>query len=207
MKGFLSPRAKQEDFIPVVWNQGMIKSMSSAGPEESTQGHETIGNASSSEQNISTDEIHNPSTGTDDLSLMDPSHVEALPEKIFNVSNPLVTSTPKTSKENISQQCIPPTDSMRDVKKKSKPQNDGAANGSSTDAYDETTIEKTQKMSGGDETNKPPRKAQRIPDHRFEEILKGTFSILHKRDLNTIWYISKSSHEQKNVAEFVKCQL
>ena len=29
MKGFLSPRAKQEGFIPVAWNQEMIKSMSS----------------------------------------------------------------------------------------------------------------------------------------------------------------------------------
>ena len=107
MKGFLSPRAKQDGFIPMAWNQGMMKSMSSAGPQETPQGHETIGNASSSEQNISTDEIHNPSTGTDDLSLMDPSHVDALPENIFSVSNPPVTSTPKTSKEKISQQCIP----------------------------------------------------------------------------------------------------
>ena len=138
----------------------MIKSMSSAVPQEIPQGHETIGNASSSEQNISTDEMHNPSTATDDLSLMDPSHVDALPENIFSVLNPPVTSTPKTSKEKISQQCNPPTNSMSDVNKKSKPQNDGAANGSSTDAYDETTIEKTQEMSGGDETNKPPRKAQ-----------------------------------------------
>ena len=137
-----------------------MKSTSSGGPQETPQGHETIGNASSSEQNMSTDEIHNPSTSTDDLSLMDPSHVDALPENIFSVSNPPVTSTPKTSKEKISQQSIPPTDSMRDVNKKSKPQNDGAANGSSTDAYDETTIEKTQEMSGGDETNKPSRKAQ-----------------------------------------------
>ena len=48
---------------------------------------------------------------------------------------------------------------MSDVNKKSKPQNDGAANGSSTDAYDET-IEKMQEMSGGDETNKLPRKVQ-----------------------------------------------
>ena len=99
----------------------MIKSTSSAGPQETPQGHETIGNASSSEQNISTDEIHNPSTGTDDLSLMDPSHVDALPKNIFSVSNPPVTSTLKTSKEKISQQCIPPTNSMRDVNKKSKP--------------------------------------------------------------------------------------
>ena len=160
MKGFLSLRAKQDGFIPMAWNQGMMKSTSSAGPQKTPQGHETIGNASSSEQNISTDEIHNPSTSTNDLSLMDPSHVDALPENIFSVSNPPVTSTPKTSKEKISQQCIPPTDSMCDVNKKSKSQNDGAANGSSTDAYDETTIEKTQEMSGGDETNKPPRKAQ-----------------------------------------------
>ena len=151
--------------------------------------------------------MHNPSTATDDLSLMDPSHVDALGKNIFSVSNPPVTSTPKTSKEKISQQCNPPTDSTSDVNKKSKPQNDGAANGSSTDAYNETTIEKMQEMSGRDETNKLPRKAQQIPDHRFEEILKGTFSILHKRDLNMIWYISKSSHEQKNVVECVKCLL
>ena len=32
MKGFLSPRAKQDGFIPMVWNQGMIKSMSSVVP-------------------------------------------------------------------------------------------------------------------------------------------------------------------------------
>ena len=87
------------------------------------------------------------STATDDLSLMDPSHVDALPENIFSVSNPPVTSTPKTSKQKISQQCNPPTDSASDVNKKSKPQNDGAANGSSTDAYNETTIEKMQEMS------------------------------------------------------------
>ena len=30
MKGFLSPRAKQEGFIPVAWNQGMVKSTMSA---------------------------------------------------------------------------------------------------------------------------------------------------------------------------------
>ena len=207
MKGFLSPRAKQDGFIPVVWNQGMIKSTSSVVPQEIPQGHENIGNASISEQNISTDEMHNPSTATDDLSLMDPSHVDALPENIFSVLNPPVTSTPKTYKDKISQQCNPSTDATSDVNKQSKPQNDGAANGSSTDAYDETTHEKMQEMSGRDETNKPPRKAQRIPDHRFKEILKGNFSILHKRDLNTIWYISKSSHEQKNAVECVKCLL
>ena len=104
--------------------------------------------------------MHNPSTATDDLSLMDPSHVDALPENIFSVSNPPVTSTPKTSKDKISQQCNLSTDSMNDVNKQSKPQNDGAANGSSTDAYDETTNEKTKEMSSRDETNKPPRKAQ-----------------------------------------------
>ena len=207
MKGFLSPRAKQHGFIPMAWNQGMIKSMSSGVPQEIPQGHENIGNDSISEQNISTDEMHNLSTATDDLSLMDPSHVDALLENIFSVSNPPVTSTPKTSKDKISQQCNPSTDSMSDVNKQSKAQHDGAANGSSTDAYDETTNEKTQEMSGRDETNKLPRKAQRIPDHRFEEILKGNFSILHKRDLNMIWYISKSSHEQKNVVECVKCLL
>ena len=38
------------------------------------------------------------------------------------------------------------------MNKQSKPQNDGAANGSSTDAYDETTNDKMQEMSGGDET-------------------------------------------------------
>ena len=122
MKGFLSPRAKQDGLIPVAWNQGMIKSTSSVVPQEIPQGHENIGNASSSEQNISTDEMHNPSTATDDLSLMDPSHVDALPENIFSVSNPPVTSTPKTSKEKISQQCNPPTNSTSDVNKKLKPQ-------------------------------------------------------------------------------------
>ena len=144
----------------MAWNQGMIKSMSSVVNQEIPEGDENIGNASISEQNISTDEIHNPSTATDDLSLMDPSHVDALPENSFSVSNPHVTSTLKTSKDKISQQCNPSTNSTSDVNKQSKPQNDGAANGSSTDAYDETTNEKMQEMSGGDETNKLPRKAQ-----------------------------------------------
>ena len=113
--------------------------MSSVVPQEIPEGNENIGNASISEQNIYTDEMHNPSTATDDLSLMDPSHVDALNENIFSVLNPPVTSTPKTSKDKISQQCNPSTDSMSDVNKQSKPQNDRAANGSSTDAYDETT--------------------------------------------------------------------
>ena len=120
MKGFLSPKAKQDGFIPVAWNQGMIKSTSSVVPQEIPQGDENIGNDSISEQNISTDEMHNPSTATDDLSLMDPSHVDALPENIFSVLNPPVTSTPKTSKDKISQQCNPSTDSTSDVNKQSK---------------------------------------------------------------------------------------
>ena len=147
MKGFLSPKAKQEGFIPVVWNQGMIKSTKSVVPQEIPEGDENIGNASISEQNICTDEIHNPSTATDDLSLMDPSHVDALPKNIFSVSNPPVTSTLKTSNDKIPAQCNPCTPSLSDVNKQSKPQNDGAANSSSTDAYDETTNEKTQEMS------------------------------------------------------------
>ena len=91
---------------------------------------------------------------------MDPSNVDALPENIFSESFPPVTSTPKTSKDNIPQQCNPSTDSTTHMNKQSKPQNDGAANGSSTDGYDETTKDKAQEMSGGDETNKPLRKAQ-----------------------------------------------
>ena len=160
MKGFLSPRAKQEGFIPMAWNQGMVKSTSSEVPQEIPEGDENIGNASISKQNISTDHMQHPSTATDDLSLMDPSHVDALPENIFSESNPPVTSTSKTSKDKMSQQCNPSTDSMTDMNKQSKPQNDGAANGSSTDACDETTNDKMQEMSSGDETNKLSRKAQ-----------------------------------------------
>ena len=82
------------------------------------------------------------------------------PKNNFSELNPPVTSTPKTSKDKMSQQFNPSTDSTTDMNKQSKPQNDGAANGSSTDAYDETTNDKTQEMTGRDETNKLPRKAQ-----------------------------------------------
>ena len=148
MKGFLSPQAKQAGFIPVAWNKGMMKSTKAVFHPEIPEGDE---------QNISTD---HPSTTTDDLSLMDPSHFHALPENIFSVSNPPVTSTPKTPKDTIPAKSKPCTATTSDVKKQLKPRNDGEANGSSTDAYDETTNEKTQEMYGGDETNKPLRKAQ-----------------------------------------------
>ena len=89
-KGFLSPRAKQEGFIPVVWNQGMMKSMSSELPQEIPEGDANIGNASIGKENISTDQMHHPSTATDDLSLMDPSHVDALPVNRTHLLLPLL---------------------------------------------------------------------------------------------------------------------
>ena len=92
-----------------------------------------------------------------------------------------MTSTPKTTKEKIAQQCNPSSDSTTDINKHSKASIEGAGNGSSTDPYDETTTDKRQEMSSGDETNKPPKKAQRIPDQRFEEILKGSLSLLYHR--------------------------
>ena len=186
MKGFLSPRAKQEGFIPVAWNQGMVKSTMSEVPKQIPEGDENIDNVSISEENISTNEMQNPPTATDDLSLMDPSNVERLPDNIFSESNPPVTSTPKTARDKIAQQCNPSTDLTTDMNKHSKTSIEGAGNGSSTDPYDETTTDKTQEMSSGDETNKPPKKAQRIPDHRFEEILKGTLSLLYHRECKRI---------------------
>ena len=176
MKGFM--RAKQEGFIPVEWNQRMVKSTNSEVPSVIAEADGNTGNGRSSQQNICTDDSQYPSTATDDLSLMDPSNVDALPENIFSEYHPPMTSTLKTSKENIPEQCNPLTHSTTDMNKQSKPQNDGAANGSSTDGYDETTKDKTQELSSGDETNKPPKKFQQIPDHRFEEILKGTLSLI-----------------------------
>ena len=76
MKGFLSPRAKQEGFIPVAWNQGMVKSTMSEVQKQIPQGDQNIDNVSISEENISTNEMQIPPTATDDLSLMDPSNVE-----------------------------------------------------------------------------------------------------------------------------------
>ena len=170
MKGFTSPRVKQEAYIPIEWNQGMVQSTSSEVPPVFPDADRNIG------KGRITDYIQDPSTFTDDLSLMDPSNVDGLPEQIFSDDRPPVTSTMKTSKDRIDEQCNPLTQSTPDMNKKSKPQNDGAANGSSTDGYDETTKDTTQEMSGRDETNKPPKKPKRIPDHRFEEILKGTLS-------------------------------
>ena len=164
MKGFLSSRAKQDGFIPVVWNQGMIKSMSSVVPQEIPQGHENIGNASISEQNISTDEMHNPSTATDDLSLMDPSHVDALPENIFSVSNPPVTHLllplrkhPKikfhNSEIHLPTQRVMSTKS-RNHKMMVQPMVPLLM------LMMKQQMRKMQEMSSRDETNKPPRKAQ-----------------------------------------------
>ena len=179
MKGFLSPRAKQEGFIPVAWNQGMVKSMMSAVAKQIPEDDGNIHNMSINEENITIDDIPIPQTPTDNLSLIDPSEVERLPKNIFSDSNPPVTSTPKTTKGRIGLQSNPASESMTPMKKHSKPSIDSAGNGSSTDPYDETTTDKMQEMSGGDETNKPPKKAQKIADERFQEILKGTFSELN----------------------------
>ena len=179
MKGFLSPRAKQEGFIPVAWNQGMVKSTMSAVAKQIPEDDGNIHNMSINEENITTDDIPIPQTPTDNLSLIDPSEVEQLPENIFSDSNPPVTSTPKTTKGRIGPQSDPASESITPMKKHSKPSIDGAGNGSSTDPYDETTTDKTQEMSGGDESNKPPKKAQKIADERFQEILKGTSSELN----------------------------
>ena len=176
MKGFISPKAKQEGFIPVAWNQGMVKSTNSEVPPVIGEADGNIWKGRNIQQNMSTDDIQHPSTATDDLALIDPSNVDALPENIFNEYQPPLTSTPKASKEKIQEQCNHSTDATTDINKQSKPQNDGVANGSSSDGYDETTKDKTHELSGGDETNKPPKKSQRIPDHRFEEILKCTLS-------------------------------
>ena len=160
MKGFLSPRAKQEGFIPVEWNQEMVKSTMSEVQKQNPEGDQNIDNVSINEENISTNDMQIPPIPTDDFSLMDPSNVERLPENIFSESNPPVTSTPKTTKEKIAHQSNPSSDSTTDINKHSKPSTEGAGNGSTTDPYDETTTDKMQEMSSGDETNKPPKKAQ-----------------------------------------------
>ena len=84
MKGFISPRAKQERFIPVEWNQGMVKSTSSEVSPVIAEADGNIRNGRGIPQNMSTDDIQHRSTATDDLSLMDPSNVDALPDNIFS---------------------------------------------------------------------------------------------------------------------------
>ena len=76
MKGFLSPRAKQEGFIPVAWNQGMVKSTMSAVTKQIPENDGNTHNMSINEENITTNDIPIPQTPTDNLSLIDPSEVE-----------------------------------------------------------------------------------------------------------------------------------
>ena len=160
LKGFLSPKAKEAGFIPIPWNQGMVKSTSSEVPRVIGEADGNTGKATNIKEEMSTDDIQEPSIPSDDLALLDPSNVGTLPENIFHENQPPATLTPKTSKENNQQQCNPSTDDTSDITKESKPQNDGAANGSSTDGYDETTKDKTHDLSGADETNKLPKKFQ-----------------------------------------------
>ena len=79
LKGFLLPKAKEAGFIPVAWNQGMVKSTSSEVPRVIGEADGNIGKATNIQEEMSTDDIQEPSIPSDDLALLDPSNVGTLP--------------------------------------------------------------------------------------------------------------------------------
>ena len=104
---------------------------------------------------------------------LDPRNVGSIPDMIFNDDSQPVTSTPKPSRKKDEANRSMSGDKTTSVDKETTNspaavssilQDNGAAEG---------TPKKSDNSTSSDETNKPPNKEKKIPNIRFEEILKG----------------------------------
>ena len=176
LKGFTSPRSKQQDFLPVPWNEEML---TSNNPEMETSQHvyeeviDCLQGTLKQLQKVQPGKNPNDSISVDNL---DPTNVSSLWENIFNENSQPVTSTPKPSRPNAEENRSMSSKNSTSIDNETTTSPTAVANVSQENSSTDSTQKKSDDSTSLDETKKPLHKEKKIPDIRFEEILKGNYN-------------------------------